>query len=186
MFMNIHVAVGIVAALMLLDYFLTFKGYQSYKKHYAKYVEIEAYELNPTFKKSIKEGKYSAKHGASVIFVALILYALYYYIQIVSSPIFNIAMLIMAQGMLVSAFLYVNVRHIRNLLIFSSIKRDDKMLEGKLRQSNTFSLKASCIDALGMFLMLFFVFLFFPNVFTLGFASGPLIILLVHLRWMFL
>jgi len=181
---NIYLISLAIVALMLLDYYLTLKGFALYAKKYAKHIVIESYELNPAFSKNIKRGKYSAKHGLSVILVISILIFLYEGAKSNAIPIISVSMYHMAEGMLLSAFAYVNVRHLKNIFLFFLVRKNTKLLQGKVEQSRSFSLMASVVDSFGMFLVLSIVFIAMPNFFSLGFASGPLIIMLSHFRWL--
>lgn len=183
MFGNIYVTIVVVALLMLLDYWLTLKGYVLYKKQISKYIEMEGYELNPLFGNSIERNKYNIRHGVSILMVALVIFVIHYGVENKWSPVFNNNFLYMAEGMLVSAFSFINIRHLKNISTFLVLKKKKGMLKGKVFQSSEFALRISYYDALGMFLMLLVVFAIIPSAFTLGFASGPLVILLAHFRW---
>lgn len=183
MFENIYVTIGFVTVLMLLDYLLTLWSFESYKKKFHSFVETENFELNPVFKKKIATGKYSVRHAISIALVAFVLFALYHYAYSDCCDLIDPEMFIMAQGMIISAFLYIITRHIRNLLIFASVWKKPSILKGKLRQSNEFLLKTSLIDAFGLTLLLFVLLIFQPSYFMLGFASGPLIVMLAHIYW---
>ena len=180
---NFYLITSIVVLLMLMDYFLTLKGYSLYSRKYSKNVELESYELNPTFGNNIKQGKYSLRHALSIFVIVGILFLIHFCIDFCQFSIISTPMLYMAEGMLLSAFTYVNVRHLKNILIFKSVDKNPKLLQGKVFQSKEFSLKASIIDCFATFLILFVVLLSVPNFFTLGFASGPLIVMFAHIRW---
>ena len=179
---DIYITIAILITLMFLDYFLTLKGFKLYKKRYSKYVEVESYELNPKLKYYIKEGKYSFGHLMGVILVSAIVYGFHY---IGRNNLLGLGMWVffLIQGMLFSIFVYLNSIHIQNIIIFNAVNKNPSMLSGKLKRKYLFSLKAGSARALEVFLILLFVFIMVPNSFTLGFALGPLVMLLKLRCW---
>ena len=179
---NIYVTIVIIAVLMILDYSLTLKGFKFYKKKYSKFIQAESYELNPLFKDSVNKNKYNIKHFFSIILVILLLYA-FHYLSFHGIFMFTPSSFYFLQGMIFSMFICINSRHIQNLMIFNAINKNPSMLSGKLKQSILFSLKASQAQLFSLSLILIIVFLFSPNMFFLGFAVGPLIILYKSHTW---
>ena len=179
---NIILTIGLIIILMLLDYFLTLKGLKAYKKSYSKFVEFESYELNPIVKESISKGVYNLKHLLSMVLVSLLVYVVHY-LSFNNLFGFQIGTFFFTQGMIFSMGVYMNSRHIQNLIIFNWVDKDPSMLSGKIKQKNIFSLKALIAQSIGLFLILIFIFIFVQNMFTLGFSLGPLIVLLKTRSW---
>ena len=179
---NIILTIGLIIILMLLDYFLTLKGLKAYKKSYSKFVEFESYELNPIVKESISKGVYNLKHLLSMVLVSLLVYVVHY-LSFNNLFGFQIGTFFFTQVMIFSMGVYMNSRHIQNLIIFNWVDKDPSMLSGKIKQKNIFSLKALIAQSIGLFLILIFIFIFVQNMFTLGFSLGPLIVLLKTRSW---
>lgn len=179
---NIYFTVILLIILMLSDYLLTLKGYRLYKQKYSKFVEIESYELNPMFKESISKKRYNFKHLFGIIFSSFLLFFVYY-LGINHLLGVDITTFHLLQGMLFSNFLYVNSRHIQNIMLFRSIIKNEKLLTGKLKQHHLFSLESSKAQLISIFLVFFSIYIFFPNPFTLGFALGPIIMLFWNYIW---
>ena len=121
-------------------------------------------------------------HLFNVILVSLVIYSIYYLstknILLVAKNTF-----VTVQGAIFSTFIYINSRHIGNILTFKAIDENPNLLSGKIKQSYLFALRLSQIDAYGASIILFFVFIFMPSYFTFGFMIGPLITAFKHKAW---
>jgi len=172
---NVYVTIFLIASLMFLDYFLTIKSVRLAKRGHSRYIKLESYELNPIFRKSVDQMRYSWKHFLGVILAAMGIY-FFYYLSVNTILFFSMNGYHMLQGMLLSIFIFINAGHIRNLMVFNAIKKDRSLLSGKLKQSHLFSLKAGIAEAIKLFVILFSLFLLYPSYFTFGFALGPLLV----------
>jgi len=179
---NIYLSLVILASLQFLDYYLTLVGFKLYKSGYNKHVEIESYELNPRFRKSISKGQYSWHHLFFVIVGLLVLWGSHYLGNLEVYG-FSMSTFYMLQGMLFSAFVYINTKHIQNILLFRLVRDNPYLLSGKLKQKLLFSLKAGQYGAISTAMLLFFVFIFVPSYFTFGVFLGPLVILFGQWKW---
>jgi hypothetical protein len=159
------------------------QGFKFYEKAYSKKVKVESYELNPMFKKSVKKRRYSFRHLFSMIIVSVFLYLIHYF-GTNDMLGFRMGTFFLIQGMLFSMLIYINSRHIQNIILFSYIEKNPSVLSGKVKYSYKFSLKASSAGLVGIFIVLFAVFLFVPSFFTFGFALGPLIMLIKQKFWL--
>ena len=178
---NIYTTILLVVVLMFLDYFLTIKSVKLAKQGYSKYIKVESYELNPIFKENVDKMKYSSRHFLLVIFAAAMLYSFYYLGK--NNLILSMNSYFMFQGMLFSLFVFINASHIRNLIVFKTVKKDNSLLSGRLRQKHLLSIKMSSADALKVFIILMAFFLFSPSYFNFGFALGPLLLIWKHRTW---
>ena len=180
---NIYATIGIIAALMFLDYYLTLKGLKMYKGKYSKHFKFESYELNPMFREKVQAHKYSMKHLVSVILTSALVYFVYYF-GLQNRFGLRPSTFYLVQGLVFSMLIYTVLRHIQNILIFRAIDKDPSMLSGIVRQKLAFELKAGMTHAFTAFLLLFIVYLFVPTSFTLGFALGPLAMTYRHWTWL--
>jgi len=178
---NIYITIFLIVFLMFLDFFLTIKSVKLAKQGFSKYIKVESYELNPLFKENVSKMQYSFKHFLLVILTSATV-CLFYYLG-KNNFIFNMDTYSMFQGMIFSLFIFVNASHVRNLIVFSMIKKDSSLLSGKIKQKYLFSLKSSSADALKVFLILITLFLFSPSYFNFGFAVGPLFLMLKARAW---
>mgnify|MGYP001578861561 CR=1 FL=1 len=178
---NIYITILLIVSLMFLDYFLTIKSVKLAKQGYSKYIKVESYELNPLFKENVDKMKYSLRHFLFVIFAAVIIYFFHYLSK--SNLILNMNAYFTFQGMLFSLFVFINASHIRNLIVFKTIKKDNSLLSGRLRQKHPLSIKMSSADALKVFIILMALFMFSPSYFNFGFALGPLLLVWKHRAW---
>lgn len=179
---NVYITIILIVILMFLDYFLTIKSIDLAKQGYSKYIKVESYELNPLFKESVNKMQYSLKHFLGVVFVSVIVYA-FYYSSVHDILFFNMNGYFMFQGIISSIFIFINASHIRNLIVFNTIKKDKSLLSGKLKQKHLFSLKSYIAESIKLFIILFSLFLFSPSYFTFGFALGPLLIANKNRAW---
>lgn len=182
MLTNVYMTMAILATLMFLDYFLSLKQIRLYEVKYHKYIEYQYLELNPFQRESVETGRYNFKHFLYVLFLLAIVYLVHF---LGSNNIFKFTAktFFIFQGILFSTFIYINSRHVQNIIIFNAVNQNPSMLSGKLKQKYIFSIKASSAHAVGTFLLLFTVFIFNPSYFTFGFALGPLLILYAHKKW---
>lgn len=179
---NIHITILIFVILSFLDYFLTIKGFKSYKEKYSKFVKIESYELNPMFKKDIRKLKYNFKHLFFVVFASVLVFGVYHLSQN-NLYGFKIRTFFFLQGIIFSMLIYLNINHLGNIILFKMINNNPKLLSGKIKHSYLFSLKTNMIMALKFFIILFVIFIFNLNAFTFGFALGPLVLLIKLYFW---
>lgn len=178
---NVYITILFVAALMFLDYYLTIKSLKLAEQGYTKHIRLETLELNPSLRGSVDRKKYNWKHFLGVIFAAVVIYFFYYLAK--NNLVFSMDTYFMFQGMMLSIFIFINASHMRNLIVFSTIKKDKTLLSGKLKQKHLFSLKSTMADAIKVFVILISLFLFSPSYFTFGFATGPLLLVLKGKSW---
>ena len=182
MITNIYLTIVILVVLMFLDYYLTRKGFELYKKKYYKVIASESYELNPRFKDSISKKKYSFVHLVGVICICLLVYFIHYF-SFTGLLGFKQWTFFIVQGMLFSMLILVNSSHIQNILIFGYFNRNHSTITGRIKQKTIFSLEAGIAHKLAEFIVFFSVFLLNPSYFLFGFSLGPLALLLKLRRW---
>lgn len=180
MITNIWITIGIIVFLMLLDYYLTLKGFRLYSKEYSKKVKSESYELNPMFRKAVKKFKYNYLHLVSMIMVSFFVWLVYFMAGLSG----NYTFFFLLQGMVFSMFAYVNSKHVQNILTIKAVNKKPAMIKGKTTYSLEFSLKSGIIQTFSLFLILLFVFIMVPSAFTLGFAIGPIVLILKQRKWL--
>ncbi|MBI4452325.1 hypothetical protein HY637_02770 [Candidatus Woesearchaeota archaeon] len=183
MIQNVYLTIFLIAMLMLLDYYLTMKGFKLYKQKTYKYIKLESYELNTMFKESVNQSTYNFKHLLSVALVSIFVYILYYasYNEIL---FFHKSTYHFIQGMIFSMFIYINSKHLQNIMTFNAVNRNPSILSGKIKQTTLFSLKSGIAHSFAAFLVLLSLFLLVPSFFTFGFAIGPLAITLKQRKWL--
>ena len=171
---NVYLTIVIAIFLGVLDHFLTIKGYRLYKQGYIQYVELRYYELNPLWRENIEKSEYDYKHFLLWILIGILIYVIY---------ILDINAFYFIQGAILSLYIVVNARHIKNLVVFSAVKKNPALLSGKLKTTYLFSLKNASAEMFGILIVLLFLFVFSPSFFTFGVVVGPLFILLNIMIW---
>ena len=169
------IAIGLIVILVQSDFFLTLKGYSLYKKYYAEYYKMESYELNPIWRKTVESGKkLNIKHKILTILM-IILFA--FVIQ------FNKEVYVFALGMILFAFLMINLLHLQNILIFLHFKTRKTDVQGHIEISLVMGLKQSSIVTITYAIFLFVAFLLTQSLILSG---GVLGISAIALRLYFL
>lgn len=172
----------LIAALMFLDYYLTLKGQALGKKEYYKHVKIETYELNPTFRGHVSAGTYTIKHFLLVILNCALLFGAYF-LTTQNNQFFTATTYDFMRGILLSMFIYINCRHLQNIMLFKKLNKEPKLLSGTLKQAHAFSLHAGKAHAYTTALLLFALWAFNPTWLTFGFALGPFFVGRKHKGW---
>ena len=138
------------------------------------YYEYEIYELNPYQRDSVERGKYNPWHFISLLFICALLTGLYF-----SGP----NEFAFFQGWGLSLFGFIVSRNIRTLIIYYRFNKNPKPLIGKVKETYLYTLDRMVGEVIGITFFLILIFAFIPSFFTLGFALGPLPLLLKARGW---
>ncbi len=173
---NLYFIVPLVLFIFLLDFYLTLKGQQYYRKYGIKHVKMGAYELNPLWVKSVRKGKYDLKHLISIFLVILGLIFIFY----------NDKSLIIYEfiiGFFLISWIFILSRHVQNLVYFWYIGNHPESIKGLIYKKPDLTYVQSIIGTFSLFLILFIIYIFNPSTFIIGGLSFSMLFILVQFIW---
>jgi hypothetical protein len=172
---NIYFIVGLIALLSFLDYWLTLIAKKYYDKYSSKYLQIETYELNPVFQKSINEGKYNFGHLIGVSILIAIVIFLFYFDR------FNFAFEFVV-GMIIITRISVINGHVQNIAYCNFINKHPNLIEGKIKREMGLQYYMSVLGSFSLLSILLIIFIFDQSVFLFGGILGTLLSSIKHYR----
>lgn len=168
----------LLPVMMFSDYFLTILSATWMERGYAKHFKLEHYELNPNLQQSVANKKWIHPK----VFAAYILYS---FVVIVGLELAELrddfAHCIL--GMFIGLYAIIIGRHIGNLFTFDRVQRSPESLSGEVRMSHLLILRMSMHQYGGICLPLFLLAIIARQPWTLGFALGAALLLLIHIVW---
>lgn len=177
LFWNIYFVMGLIFCIMILDYALTLVGQKHYKLYYKQHMDIESYELNPIWKKSIREVKYDYRHLIGVVFILILIIYIHYYGR--SRNLYEFMV-----GLVVVLYTAVLSKHIQNIAMYKFIGRHPESVEGKVQINMNLSYHTSMMFYVSFLLLLVVILLFTQTIFILGGVTGITIHLVRHYSWL--
>lgn len=157
------------------DYLLTVVGYRFYKKYYAAILDVEHYELNPFWQKSVERMRlFDWRH---LLFLTALCFWLWrQYIQLVREP--NIAgasdLLETSLGFIIFLYLIINLGHLTNIYTFWRIGRS--RLKGQRGGGYAETVHLTVARTAKFVVILIVVWIFARDWFFFGAAMGPLML----------
>jgi hypothetical protein len=173
---NLYFIVPLIMIIFLLDFYLTIKGQQYYRKYGIKHLKFGAYELNPLWRKTIRKGKYNYLHLIAIIFVIISIISIYS----IDETLFIYEFLI---GFILISSSYILTRHIENLTYFWYIGTHPKSIKGLIIKKPDLIYFQSIVTTISLFLLLFIIYIFYPSIFILGGLIFSLLFMLVQFGW---
>jgi hypothetical protein len=168
----------VIPLFMMADYYLTLLG-QKFSKEYREHYVTKGYEVNPMWQKDVGRLIWlNPKQLALVVIVTVIFYCI---IQSLYDR--HSTMLQLLMGMITAPYVIVLGRHLSNLLLFSYIRKNPSLLEGKLIIPYQYTLVASRIAVVPGIIIFIVVYAFTRNTFALGGTIGSAILYCVHYFW---
>ena len=158
----------------LFDHFSSVYAFKLYSKKLKDYYEYEIFELNPYQRESVEGGRYNSLHFVGLLFLCALLTGSYF-----SGP----NEFAFFQGWGLSLFGFIVSRNIRTLIIYHKFNKNPEPFIGKVKETYLYTLDRLVGEVIGITLFLFLIFAFIPSFFTLGFALGPLLLLLKVRSW---
>jgi hypothetical protein len=173
-----HPEALLVPVLMLLDYFLTVAGAIQREKGYSKHFQVQHYELNPLWQKTIaKKEWFNLRH---LILTALFGGLVVWLTNSVDGPDDAIDGLL---GCMIGVFALLVGRHISNLLTFGYLIRHPDAISGQVAMSHQLILALSTFQMIGILILMALVAYFSGAAFAYGAAGGILAMIISHVIW---
>ncbi|UCE39419.1 MAG: hypothetical protein JSW00_09415 [Thermoplasmata archaeon] len=163
---------------MVLDYWLTLISQKYFDKYGSKYLQVESLELNPTFQKSIKEGKYNPKHLLGIIFVIFCL-IITFYLKSLNLNIFGFDLGFFYEflvGFFILIFVSINSGHIQSIFYLNFIGKHPNVIEGRIRREMSLQYYIRMLSFFSISFILLFILIFNPTIFIFGGLIGTLIV----------
>jgi hypothetical protein len=170
----------LLPVLMLLDYYLTLLGFTLYQRYYEKHVEMERYELNPSFQACIKAKKYySLRHLGFVLLMLAMAIAINYSFKKRDAFIDGIL------GALFTVYSIVIGSHIASILTFRKISKNPESITGHVRMNYLLTLRMSQCRLIIPLMVLVVAVIVSPSPALIGALAGVAGFYLVLGRWHF-
>ncbi len=158
-----------ILVLVTLDIWLTFQGQKLYRKYYARFVDVESYELNPLFADAVKKNQYPFLHALRTGPIVGIVFFLQFFIETSPEALLLYQVLV---GALLSLFLVVNASHVANILFYTWVGRHLEYFSGQLSMKHAALLAQMRTNMPGWFLLVLIAFFLQPSYWLLGMLLG--------------
>jgi len=174
-----HPEILLVPAFMFADYFLTLAGAIQRGRKYEEHFKIEHYEMNPVWQKAVKERRWiNPRH---ILLTAALTVLLVLLAESTPAPDPLIPGLL---GALLVLFGMVIGRHISNLMIFTYMSRNPEGITGQVTMTHGMTLAIAFFANFILLPPLILIALFAPHPFTIGGLCGAVMLIAIHLGWM--
>ncbi len=171
----------LLPGLMLLDYYLTLLGFVLYQRHYEKHIEMEQYELNPSFQACIRSKKYySLRHLGFVLLMLAMAITINYSFKKRDAFIDGIL------GALFAVYSIVIGSHIASILTFRKLGKNPESITGHVRINYLLTLRMSQYRLIIPIMILIVVVTTSPSPLLIGALVGVVGFYLVLERWHFI
>jgi len=165
---RVEIAWAIVATLMLGDYWLTLLEQRAYRKHMARFVDVEQYEQNPLLAGDVARGRpLSGRHVIAIVIVCFVLW----YLHRPGLP-FDTAFEI-TFGAVALPYLELDLRHLRNWL-GNRLSGAGPLLEGNLKVRAGYGQRQLTLHYLSLLVLWGCLFLLIGRMLFVGGALGSL------------
>lgn len=168
----------VIPLFMMADYYLTLLG-EKISKEYREHFVMKEYEVNPLWQKDVSRLKWF--NPKQLLLVVVFTAIFYFFIQYLYDRDYTLMWLLM--GMITAPYVIILGRHISNLLLFSYIRKNPAILEGKLSISYQYILVTSRIMVVPGIFMFIVVYAFTQEIFVLGGIIGSVLLYCVHYMW---
>lgn len=169
---------ALIPTLMFCDYFLTVAGAVLKERGYDQVFEGEAYELNPVWQIDIAQKQwFNPRHTLLTLSITLLLFV------IVESDQLSAPFLEGFLGCLCILFGIIIGKHLSNLLIFVWIARQVQRGTGSIAIGEELNLWTSALQYITVLVPMGLIVIFAFHPFALGGLLAVLLILGLHLVW---
>jgi hypothetical protein len=168
----------VIPLFMMADYYLTLLG-NKISKEYREHFAMKDYEVNPLWQKDVSRQKWF--NPKQLALVAAFTAIFYFFIQYLYDRDYILMQLMM--GMITAPYAIILGRHLSNLLLFSFVRKNPGILEGKLMIPYQYMLATSRIMVVPGIFMFIVIYAFTQDFFVLGGTIGSVILFCVHFIW---
>ncbi len=173
---NIYFIIPLILIIFLLDFWLTIKGQQYYRKIGIKYVKMGSYEMNPIWVKSVRKEQYDHRHFLGVMLILLGI--LFVHFADESKMIYEYII-----GFLIIGWFFIISGHIQNIIYFWYIGNHPESIKGLIIKKPDLSYVQSILGTFSLFIILFLIFIYSPSIFLFGGVNFSLLLILVQFIW---
>lgn len=173
-----HPEFTLIPVFMFADYFLTLAGAILKDKKYGNHFKAEHYELNPIWQKQVAQKKwFNPKHIVLTVVLSSLLILLTEY-GVMPEPFIQ-----GIWGCLLALYGMIIGRHLSNLMIFGYMIRKPNEIHGQVTMTHSLLLSMSLFQYLVAFVPLSLITIFSPNPFVFGASIGIVLLIVIHLKW---
>lgn len=173
-----HPELLLIPAFMFADYFLTLAGAALKDRKYGNHFKAEHYELNPIWQQQVAQKIwFNPKHIMLTVVTSSLFICLAEYGDMPEPAVQGFT------GCLFSIYGMVIGRHLSNLVIFGHMIRKPDDISGQITMSHSLLLSVSLCQHLVAFVPLGLIAVFSPTPFATGAFAGVLLLVAIHLKW---